>query len=256
MEVPVAESAGSRVPGKPAPDSPGGCGLSAPGGTASARAEPPGTSGPSGVFALLAVFFSPGALFEQLKVRPVFAGALLVGVFLTMLAGALVPADLVVEALRESEAGIPGGERMTQVIKWAGVGVTLPAYALMVLVLAGLLTLTFRFILGDEATFRQYLAVAGHAALITAAGYLLLTPLRITQGDVALSFSLGTFLPFIQGGYLARFLGALDLFTLWSWIVMALGVSVVADGRSWKSATLVILPVGIAFVAIIALIPR
>ncbi len=48
---------------------------------------------------------------------------------------------------------------------------------------AGILALVFRVMMSGEATFRQYLGVAGHASLITAPGTLVLVPLWIATGD-------------------------------------------------------------------------
>lgn len=212
-------------------------------------------AGPTGIAALAAVFFSPGALFEELRVRPAYVLALVTGIALSVAAAAMVPARLTLDVIRESGAEIPVGEGMVSVMKWFGVGMSIPGYLIGVLVVAGLLTLGFRFIFGDDATFPQYLAVAAHAMLITAVGALLVTPLRVMQGDAGLTLSLGTFLPFLEEGYLARLLNGVSLLSLWSWVVMGLGVSILGAERSWRGATTAIVLVGIGIIALFALIP-
>jgi hypothetical protein len=62
-------------------------------------------------------------------------------------------------------------------------------------------------------------------------GSLLLVPLRIVQEDPSLTLNVGTFLPFIQEGYAFRVLKLIDLFGLWSSVVMAVGVTKIDPRR-------------------------
>lgn len=224
--------------------------------TPAERAPAESPSSLTGLSGLFAVFFFPGELFEQLRREPVFWIALMVGASITALSSALIPTDLMIETLREAGTEIPADAPMAGAVKWLGVVGGIIGYLVLACVIAALLTLAFGFILGDDASFRQYLGVASHAMLIPAVGYLLLTPLRIVQGDVELTFNARTFLPFVEEGYVARLLSGLELFTVWSWIVMGLGVSVLARERSWASGATIVVSIGVAAVALFALVPR
>ena len=119
---------------------------------------------------------------------------------------------------------------------------------------AGLLTLVFHLLLGDEAGYRQYLAVVTHAFLIGALGSLLLVPLRAIQADAQLTLNLGLFLPFDASTYLGRLLRALDLFMIWAWIVVGLGVAALDRRRTSGSAIGIVMVLATGFVMLIALI--
>ena len=56
-------------------------------------------------------------------------------------------------------------------------------------------------------------------------------PLRLSQGDPSVTLSLGTFAFFLEEGYPLRVLKMLDLFSLWSYAVMAIGVTKIDPKR-------------------------
>jgi hypothetical protein len=179
---------------------------------------------------LVKVFFSPGELFESLKERPLWFGALGVGAILVVLSVLLIPGEVWLQAMREQVAQ-RGGE-MPPFMESAGTFFRLASVAsgfifwfIWAFVLAGIVTLVFSFLLGDEGRYAQYLSVVGHALFIGAVGSLLLVPLRIYQQDPSLTLNLGTFMPVLEEGYVFRVLKLLDLFGLWGYAVMALGVA-------------------------------
>jgi hypothetical protein len=98
-------------------------------------------------------------------------------------------------------------------------------------ILAGIVTFVFSFLFGDEGRYSQYLSVVSHALFIGAVGAVLLLPLRIAQGDPSLTLNVGTFLPFLEEGYAFRVLKLLDLFGLWGYAVMAVGVTKIDHRR-------------------------
>ena len=112
--------------------------------------------------------------------------------------------------------------------------------------IAGLVALIFLFALGDEGSYKQHLACLSHAFLIPAISNLALLPLRIQAQDLQLRFSVGTFLPFLDDGWLASALSWLDLFGLWAWVLVALAASKLDPKRSWGSATAIILTIVVA----------
>ncbi|MFH1764333.1 MAG: YIP1 family protein, partial [Gemmatimonadota bacterium] len=110
------------------------------------------------------------------------------------------------------------------------------AFFIMAFVLAGIVTLFFSFLFGDEGRYVQYLSVVAHASVISALGALLLVPLKLSQGDPSVTLSLGTFAFFIEDGYPLRVLRLLDLFALWSYGVMAIGVTKIDPRRGFGFA--------------------
>jgi hypothetical protein len=118
-------------------------------------------------------------------------------------------------------------------------------------VLAGVSSLVFVFLLGDKGRYRQHLSIVGHALLITAVGALLTTPLRIIQGDVQASLNVGLFLP-LGEGWAARFFRGLDLFWLWTFVVIGVGAHTLDRRRSLGSAVAVLLLIPLAMAAVFA----
>lgn len=206
-------------------------------------------------------FVDPGRLGEALAARPAWASALLLGVALVVASSLLIPAEVWQDMMRAqmSASGreVPegaGAMGTTLFRVWAVVGglIFWPVWTFLV---AGIVTLVFAFILGDEGRYRQYLALTSHALLIAAIGGLLVTPLRIAQANPQLTLSIGTFIG-LEDGYGARFLSGLDLFMLWSYVVLGIGVSRVDRSRSAGSAIAILMVFVLGVTALFALIPR
>jgi hypothetical protein len=124
------------------------------------------------------------------------------------------------------------------------------AMFVMAFIMAGVVTLFFSFFFGDQGRYKQYLSVVSHAFIISALGGLLLVPLRIANGDPSTTLSLGTFAAFLEEGYLLRVLKMLDLFAIWSYVVMAIGVTKIDPKRSFGFA----MTFFVAFALVFALI--
>jgi hypothetical protein len=190
---------------------------------------------------LLQVFVSPGELFTALREKPVWFGALAVCGFLAVLSIVLIPTELWVELSRnqliergqEVPAGVASSGSIIRIFAVLGGGIS---FFIMAFVLAGIVTLFFSFLFGDEGRYVQYLSVVAHASVISALGALLLVPLKLSQGDPSVTLSLGTFAFFIEDGYPLRVLKLLDLFALWSYGVMAIGVTKIDPKRGFGSA--------------------
>jgi len=185
---------------------------------------------------LLNVFFSPGEVFESLRETPSWFGALLVGAVLIALSISMIPSELWIQSMRENAA--TQGAELPSFFESAGPIFRLASAIsgvvfvfLWAFLLAGIVTFVFTFLFGDEGKYGQYLSVVSHALLISAVGGLLLLPLRIIQEDPQLTLNLGTFFFFLEEGYAFRVLKLLDLFGLWGYAVMAVGVTKVDPRR-------------------------
>lgn len=219
-----------------------------------------GTSGPETTVVgvpsfgrrLLWVFLAPGRLGDTFRSRPRWGDALLLGGVLIALSAALIPGDIWLEMIREQAAergqpmpnGLAGAETIFRITSVLG---GLLGWFVWAFFLAGLVTLFFAFILGDEGRYAHYLAVVSHGLLVSAVGGLLLVPLRIAERDPTLTLSVGTFALFLEEGYGLRVLKMLDLFGLWGYGVMAVMVSRLRPGKG------MVLPAGFLFGLALAL---
>jgi hypothetical protein len=205
------------------------------------------------------VFARPRRLFEQLREDPSWLGPLLVTVIAGILAIVLLPDRVFVEAMegartRRGDAVLittdPAVVAMWERIRLSlGVAVTHPLKAVM---LAGMLTLLFGRLLRWPAGFWHYLSITTHAMLISALGALLVLPLQIARADPSLHPSTAWLVPGIEPATSAgRALGAVDLFTLWMVVVLAVGVAVANARRS--SGVPVTVLVGIYLATVVGL---
>lgn len=205
---------------------------------------------------LFDVLFSPGRLTEQLTENPKWIGALLVSASVVGLSMALIPVDVFLEfqRLQALERGVEFPELPDRVINITRIivpTVTVVTTMLFSFIFAGLYTLIFAFILGDEGRYAQYLAVVSHAWFIAALFGLLITPLRISTGDPQLTLNLASFLFFLPDGYFLNVFRVLDLTQIWSTLVIAQGAHAIDKRRSFSSAAtiLLIMLLGVALIA-------
>jgi hypothetical protein len=195
---------------------------------------------------LVAVFVAPGRLMESLTEEPRWIGALIASAVLVGLALALLPAELIVEANRQAamERGMDAPEFSDRAIRMMRIFVPVGSAISSVVIttiLAGLYTLVFAFVLGDEGRFVQYLAVAAHAYFIPALFGLLVTPLRISTGDPQFTLNLASFFVFLPDGYVLNVLRVFDLTQIWSMLVIAQGAHTIDRRRSFGSAAAIAL---------------
>ena len=103
---------------------------------------------------------------------------------------------------------------------------------------------------GGPVSYSQVLAVVVHAGVILAVGRLVAAPLVYARETTASATTIGAwFQSFDEASPVARFLGALDLFTLWWAVVLGIGVALLSGRRARNCAIwLVSAYVGIALV--------
>jgi hypothetical protein len=192
-------------------------------------------------------------VFQALRDKPVWFGALAVSAAVLFLSTVFIPTDVWIEFSRaqiiESGQEVPAGfEAGGALVRIVSVIVGPIAFFVMAFIISGVITLIFSIILGDEGRYSQYLTVMAHASIISSTGALLLLPLKLAQGDPSVTLNVGTFAFFLEEGYLYRVLKMIDLFGLWSFAVMAVGVSKIDPRRGFGSALTVfmLLAVGMA----------
>jgi hypothetical protein len=204
----------------------------------------------------LQVFYAPGELFDRLAKRPAWAGALLLGCALVALSFILIPAEVWQQTFREqmmrSGRQMPEGFDMSGAARWFGLIGGVVFWFFLAFFITAVITVVFHFLLGDEGRFKQYLSVVGHALIIAAVGALAILPLRLAQSDPQLTLNVGLFMPGDADNYLIRVLRMVDLFMIWSYLVMAVGITRVDPRRGWGSAAVVLILFGIGVAMIFA----
>lgn len=212
----------------------------------------PQVQGPGLFSRYVQVFFSPDDLFQGLRPRPYWVGAVLLGSGLAAAGVMLLPPDIMLATAREQSLAVgqplpPGLEDLVGVFRYIAGAATFVFWPLGLAMYAGVVTVIFAFLLGHEGTYKQYLAVVAHAQLVTATAGVLVAPLRIAMEDAQVLISLGSFAPFLEPGYLLRFLSLVDLFGIWAWLLVGLGAARIARKKSWA--------VGCVFVLMIPVVP-
>lgn len=200
------------------------------------------------------VFFSPGALFDRLKRNPVWVGILVLLVVISFGSNLLVPEEIFRQALEAQMGEEVEPEQVEQAlgfVKIWGRAMAVVGPPLMIAAIAGLLILIFNVLMGGEATYRQLFSATAHSFVIYTVGGLITLALILARGDVDVSLSLGLLVPGLEG-YPGRFLGRLNVFSLWTAAVLGIAVSRLYPGRSSGSAAGLLIGVYAVLVAIFA----
>jgi hypothetical protein len=99
--------------------------------------------------------------------------------------------------------------------------------------------------------FSQVLAVVVHAGVILAIGRLVAAPLVYARETTASATTMGAWFPSLdESSPAARFLGSIDLFTIWWAVVLGIGIAVLSGRRARTCAAWVVtVYVGLALIA-------
>ena len=196
---------------------------------------------------LAMTLFSPGAVMDELREDPKWLGALLLGGLVVVVSTLLVPADVTMEMMRrqflEQDQPVPDNlEQFVTLSRTVGLVAALVFWFVFSFLVAGICAVAFAFVMGDQGTYRQYLAVTAHGFFISALGAMVMLPLRISSGDLQMTLGLGTFAQlFLPDGYLLNVLHGVDFFSMWSYAVIAVGAHHIDSRRSWGSAFAVLM---------------
>ncbi len=95
------------------------------------------------------------------------------------------------------------------------------------LVISAILFGVFTAALGGGATFKQVFATIVHAGAITTLGQVFTYPIFFLRESMTSATNLAVLFPMLaEGSFLAKFLGMIDLFTVWWVLVLAIGLAV------------------------------
>lgn len=190
---------------------------------------------------MLGVLFSPSATFANVAAFPRWFGVLAVSLLVLAAANYVFLSTPVGQqaSLDQQVAQIEGfgqtvDDAMYEQLKGrAKFGAVITAVAILIMspvitvIFAALLFGVFSGVLGGQATFKQVFAVLAHTSVLNLVQALFITPLNYVRESLSSATSLGVFLPMLpEGSFLANFLGAIDLFILWSLTLTSIGLAV------------------------------
>lgn len=212
---------------------------------------------PSLPIRIVQVFTAPATLFDALKTTPKWIGAAVVVIVLGLVVQALIPAELIREmalsslpsdAPPEQVAAVEKFMGVSNIIRWVG---TVVFPILMILFVSGFILLVWNAILGGEAAFPAVLACTAHSYIVWAAGGLITMPLVLARQDLRTTFSLHLLTPWLDSGtYAYRFMAGLNLFGIWTMILLGVAVSRLYPKVSAASASTVMIGAYVVFKAI------
>ena len=120
---------------------------------------------------------------------------------------------------------------------------------IVALLLTSIFWATFNAILGGTASFKQVLAVTAHSYVITALGLIASAPILYFNYQVVVGgpFNLGVLVSFLgPESPIFRFLSAVSIFSLWAWLNVGIGLSVLYR-RSPRSMAIAMIIVALLF---------
>jgi hypothetical protein len=187
------------------------------------------------------IITSPKETFQSVVAHPHWFGMLAIT---TLIVAACTAAPMFTEAGREAALdkqvsqmesfGVQVNDQMydrmqanMRMAPYTTAGSIIVLTPIIALILTGILFAVFNAVLGGEATFKQLFTVWAHAGVISALGQLFTAPLNLARGAVGSATNLGVLLPMLdEGSFLGRLFGMVDLFVIWSLIVLAIGLGV------------------------------
>jgi hypothetical protein len=222
---------------------------------------------------IFGVFYEPGKVFADVAERPRWLVPIVISILfaasLTYTISSHVGWEQTVRQLMaknsrvaelpadQREQIIQRGAKFASIYGWVGALLSPPFFALIV---AGILTGIFNGLLGAELKFMQMFAITAYAFLVRVLYTVLLTLIVYLKPPEEFDIQVS---PFSPAAYMNRqdnpkwlmsLAGSLDLFTLWTIVLLAIGFSVAAKKLSFSKALITIaIPWLIVVVALMSL---
>ena len=206
------------------------------------------TPAPQNLFArFIGIITSPKATFQSVVAHPAVLGMLLLtavlsGVFtaLPMTTEAGKQAAIETQEQRMQSLGFTVTDQLhEQFEKGAGrlpytTGISvIVVWPIMAAIFAGILFAIFNAGLGGEASFKQVYSVYVHSGAISTLSAILSGTVGFFTGRVGSVTNLGALLPMLsEKSFAAHLLGAIDIFIIWSLVVVAMGLGVLYKRRT------------------------
>jgi len=205
---------------------------------------------------LAGVIFSPRATYAAVAATPRIFGALAcvlvvcsvsLFVFLSTDVGRQAMIDQQVRQMESfgrpmNDAQYARMEQMAPYGRYFGAAGQLVILPLAALIVSGLAFAVFNAVLGADAAFKQVYAIVAHSGIIVAVQQLFTLPLAYARESLSGATNLGVFFPFLdENTFPARLLGAIDLFLVWWFVSLAIGLGVLYRRRTAPIATTLLL---------------
>ena len=123
------------------------------------------------------------------------------------------------------EQGIAVGEKIGKIMGPIGAVI---GTVIMLLILTLVVWFVGNIVLGGQTSFKKMFSVYTYTSLIGMLGMILKTPLILSKKTADIHFSLASFMSEDQSKtYLYNFLKTLDIFAIWHYVVLAIGMAVI-----------------------------
>jgi hypothetical protein len=206
------------------------------------------TPAPKNLFArFIGVLIAPKETFQSIVPAPKWFGmlalsAVLVAIFaalpMTTPGGKQAWLDQQVEARRAfgqqtDDRAYAQLEKVQPFLPYITAGTVILVTPIMALIIAGILFAIFNAALGGEASFKQVFSVYIHAGVISVVSMMLSGVVNYFSGRIGSVANLGALLPMLpEKSFVANLLGTVDIFIIWSVIVLAIGLGVLYKRRT------------------------
>ena len=213
----------------------------------------------SSIARVVGVLFSPARTFELIRERPTWLVVLLILVVVSMISGYFVTQKMDIEEVVRSsiadsgrqvteeqiEQGIAIQEKVMPVISIVGPLVFFPAACLLMALLFWVLLK----MLGGEFPYKTSFATTVHGLVPSGISALLTLPVVVSRGELSyeevrsgsvLASNLAMFASDETSNAVRSLLASIDVFSIWSVILLTIGYTVVAKVSRGKAAAAVI----------------
>lgn len=223
--------------------------------------------GPNVISRLIGVLFSPRATYAEIAARPRALGAMVITVgLMAVTEGLFFSTTVMQEVLMNQQVemlesfGVNINDQMYAQLE---AGIARSAYttpiSLVIIIplaaalMAGIILGIWGMLLGGAGTFKQVYAILAHSGIITALSVMFAMPLSYATGRLA-GASLGALVPMLEEtSFVARFLGAIDLFWVWWCVSVAIGVGVLFK-RKTGGVAMTFLSIYVVIALVLALV--
>jgi hypothetical protein len=196
----------------------------------------------------IGIITAPRATYESVVANPQWFGmlalvsvvmALVVGGFLLTKVGQEAWLDAATATGKVSEQQYQAMEKMAPFVGYGTAVFFLIGGPLFLAIISGILFAVFNAALGGDASFKQVFTVAVHAGPIGLLGQLFTVPLNYLRGTMSSSTNLGVLTQSMldDSSFIAKFLGAIDIFLIWQLLVLSIGLAVLYRRRTQPIAT-------------------
>jgi hypothetical protein len=195
-----------------------------------------------------ATFLAPARLAGFLRGSLPWLDVLLLSTAIAAISVLAMPDDVFIEPMREAVSRRGEPVEITSppaaIARWGramAMLATIATHPILIVTLAGLLTLVFSVLSEGRAGFREYLSLAAHAMLIPALGSALVFTIRLLAGDLDARILAAVGRPPDEGSLLLASLSAVDPFVIWMMVVLAFGAHGFDERHSLPRATAVLI---------------